>query len=770
MRRAVIYFFYLVVFVVLLFLPSAVRYLRFYGLNGVQQQEPPVYEAASIPERVPTPAASAFVDDPEVGQGLVLLDAAHDNRFELGEINYLDSRLAARGAELVPFEEGDLATALRPVSAFVVIAPMASFSEEEVLAVDDFVQRGGRLLMVGDPTRFEIVFDEEEDFDPFSYSIDTDEIALNSLANAFDLVFNGDYLYNTVHNEGNFQNILLEQAGFDESELTDGLKQLAFYGSHSIQTGPSSHPLLSADDDTWSSATDRSGGLVLAALGDRDRVLAVGDIDFLSEPYYTVYDNGRFISQVADFLVGAERDYVLGDFPYFYGDDVELIYAGDPELGPDAFDEVVALQNALRLTGRKLSLAAEAGGDADVLFAGLYNQSDDVSAILDAAGISLVIDPPVETESPAAVDEAEAGTPGDATEDVQDGDADAAVEEEEEQIRRIESSLGTVQMSGTSLILVSSEGEGRQVVVLASSADGLENALERLIKLSTSPAEPALGDCLIQDEVALCPTGISDEVVEPELVTSDQPSSEPSGPTDSESEGESGDGDTPDGGDGGDFNADLQGPISIGDSLEATLEEGQSHGWELSDGPATINIVLRAGDDVDGVLELYDESGSLLGASDSTFEGEDERLDLIQIEGDQVYTIVVRDFFMDGGSYTLDVIAVTPEELGAVDQGELTAGEPVEGVLDTDEAHAWRFTIDSPAEASIILTNGSELDGFIILFAPDGAVLQIVDETLAGEEEALIGYSLEGGGEYTVVVGEYAGGGGTYELLLDLSG
>ena len=130
MRRAVIYFFYLVIFIVLLLLPSAVRYLRFYGLDGAQQQEPPVYEPASVPARVPTPAASAFVDQPDVGRGLVLLDTAHDNRFELGEISYLDSRLAARGYELLPYEEGDLASALRPVSAFMVIAPMTTFDEE----------------------------------------------------------------------------------------------------------------------------------------------------------------------------------------------------------------------------------------------------------------------------------------------------------------------------------------------------------------------------------------------------------------------------------------------------------------------------------------------------------------------------------------------------------------------------------------------------------------------------------------------------------------
>ena len=158
-----------------------------------------------------------------------------------------------------------------------------------------------------------------------------------------------------------------------------------------------------------------------------------------------------------------------------------------------------------------------------------------------------------------------------------------------------------------------------------------------------------------------------------------------------------------------------------------------------------------------------------MAASDSTFEGEEERLDLIQIPDDQVYTIVVRDFFQDGGSYTLDLVATTPESLGAVDQGELTPGDAVNGVLEEDEKHAWTFTVDAPSEVDITLTSGPELDGLLILFAPDGTVLQIVDETLAGEEETLTGFSPEGAGEFTIVVGEYTGGGGEYTLLLELN-
>lgn len=790
MRRSVIYFFYLVLFIVLLLLPSAVRYLRYYDLQGAESQEPPVYEPASVPARVPTPAAGEYSDEPEVGQGWVLLDEAHDNRFELAEISYLDSRLSARGYELLSYEEGDLATALRPASAFVVIAPMSAFSEDEVLAISDFVNRGGRLLMVGDPTRFELIFDEEEDFDPFSYSIDTDEISLNSLANAFDLVFNGDYLYNTVDSEGNFQNIILDQAAFAENALTREVEKLAFYGSHSIQIGSASEPLLSADENTWSSATDRSGGLNLAALGGDGRVLALGDIDFLSEPYYTVFDNSRFISQMADFLVGAEREFVLTDFPFFLGDELEMVYVGDPELGPDAFDEVVELQRALRRTDRRLSLVDEPGGGVDVLYAGLYNQASEVSDLLDAAGVTLTIDPPVETEPEAEDVPAEAEPQGESETDTGDEAAEetpaeedtsaeaevpsqgdgAPVEEElpeeRDKIRRIESDLGDVQMAGTALILLAGEGERREMVVLAASAEGLENTLGRLIALGPLAAEPALDDCMLQEALALCPTGVADETVEETLITSGSPEETPPASSEEPEEEEElsgGPGEL-------ELNADVQGPIALGESVEGTLDEDQSHGWLFSQGPAVVNIVLQPGEDMDGTLELFDADGQLMAAADSAFEGEEERLELISIPDDQEYTIVVRDFFQDGGSYVLSVVAVTTEELGAVDQGELPIGESVEATLGEDEAHAWTFTIEAPAEMSLTLSNGPELDGLMILFGPDGSVLEIVDQTLTGEEESLTAYALEQLGEYTIVVRDYTNSGGDYTLLLELSG
>lgn len=766
MRRMLYYLFYVLVVFLLLALPSAVRWLGFNQLGGADRQEPPEYQVAGLEERVPTPAAAEFVDEPTVGAGQVLLDLAHDNLFSPQEISYLESRLAARGFDLVPFKDGDLGGALRPVSSLIVIAPLIDFSQQEILAVTDFVDRGGRLFLVGDPTRFNLVFQEDEaDLTPFGYEVASDQLPLNSLANAFDLNYNGDYVYNTVENEGNFRNIILKGENFIKDEaftegetftsdsLTSGLGQLVFYGSHSIEVGEDGRPLLPAGEDTWSSATDRPGDLALAAFGRADRVLAVGDVDFLTGPYYTVFDNARFIAQIADFLTADERSHSLADFPYFLDPAVDLVYLGQPELGADAFDEIIAWQGAFRQLGTELSLAKEAAAGQDTLLVGLYNQAWEVAELLDSYGVTLVIDPPIDID----LEDSAAGVELEG----EDGEAEEATPIPTPGQRLIDSPLGLVQMAGTALILFADQADQEQVVVLAASSTGLENTIDRLVDLMPVGAESTFADCLLQDSLALCPSGVADEQVEAELVTSGAPEKTDEEAAESEEVPGEGEPSAPD--------AALQGEIGLGETLEASLEPGEAHAWTFSEGPAVVNITLQPEDPMDGILELYDEDGNLIAAVDSSFTAGEEILPLIEVPTDVVYTIVVRDFFEEGGDYALSVVGITPEDLGALDQGELPVGEPVEGVLDFGEAHAWTFVIGTPTEVDLTLTSGPDLDGLLILFDPDFRVLGMADETLEGGEERLAGIALSELGNYTLVVAEYINSGGSYTLLLELA-
>ena len=478
-----------------------------------------------------------------------------------------------------------------------------------------------------------------------------------------------------------------------------------------------------------------------------------------------------------DFLTSDDRSLTLADFPYFFDEEVELVYTGDPELGPDAFDEIIAWQSAFRDTGRALSLESEASNSSGTLFVGLYNQADDVVALLATEAITLEIDPPiVEKVNQAGNHQGDDDALEDSEDDSNNEEEDATSVDEEE-VRTIHTPLGAVQMSGTALILLTEELGQPKMILLASSAEGLENSTQRLVDLMPVGAESSLDDCLLQGKLALCPTGVADEEGEARLSTSGQPdfaaeedeeSEEPvedevdtEEPSDEGDEEEAGISIIPD--------ADLQGTIGLDETIEATLEAEQAHAWLFSSGPALVNITLQPSEPIDGILELFDPDGTLMGSSDSDFTAGEERMEYVEIPDDQDYTIVVRNFYEDGGDYTLSVESVRPADIGAADQGTLESGVTGEGTLEEGVVHSWSFEIEAPTIATITMTPDPELDGLIMLFDPNDNYLVSVDDGFSGEEEQIDSLELVEPGQYTVIVAGYTFGGGSYLILLELA-
>ncbi len=205
-----------ILFLVLLALPVAGRYAHYYA--GRPPARPEVARPALDDIEVPTPPAEPYRDEIiRPGDGLVLVDMAHDNQLQMPELSVLAGRLAARGHRLTSWTGGSLEEALLEASAFLVAVPLEFYDEAQVSAVEEFVDHGGRLLLIGDPTRYHLV---EDDWGWVS-GIDSDAPYLNSLSAPFGITFVDDYLYNVRNNEGSFRNIRLNDWG--ESDLTAGL-------------------------------------------------------------------------------------------------------------------------------------------------------------------------------------------------------------------------------------------------------------------------------------------------------------------------------------------------------------------------------------------------------------------------------------------------------------------------------------------------------------------------------------------------------------------
>ena len=60
------------------------------------------------------------------------------------------------------------------------------------------------------------------------------------------------------------------------------------------------------------------------------------------------------------------------------------------------------------------------------------------------------------------------------------------------------------------------------------------------------------------------------------------------------------------------MDAENQGTISLGETIEAELEVEVSHAWTFNEGPVVIDVILESSEDLDAVLEIYDPDNNFI--------------------------------------------------------------------------------------------------------------------------------------------------------------
>ena len=469
---------FVLIAVALLLLPLAARWLYHYDV-GAGSRRPAIAQPDLSQVVEPALAARDFQDEPGAATpGIVVMDQAHDNRVRTSELAVLQARLATRGQSLEPLADAaKLGDCLRYARALIIASPGTPWKAGEIEEVARFVEKGGRLLLITDPSRYDVLYDEWGSFS----ALDADVAHINDLAARFGLFFQSDYLYNTLDNEGNYRHIRLTD--FASHPLTEGLEQVVLPGTHSIASAEEG-ALVWAGGETRSSSSERTGSLTVAALAAGGQVLGLGDLSFLQEPYNTLYDNDRFIANIADLLAGAERRYELEDFPFFFDDEVDLVYAGEPLLKADVISAASDLQDLLGERGLRPALRAEEDGDRDTVLLGLFEGAGEAGPYLSDLGVTLVVSPTGEME-----------------EDGEERAAEDDGEDAEPAVDRIEiEGVGQIPARGSALLALQEEGDRQVLLILAGGAETLVSLVGRL-------AAGNLEGCLFgQDgELALCP-------------------------------------------------------------------------------------------------------------------------------------------------------------------------------------------------------------------------------------------------------------------------
>ena len=397
----------LVVGILLLLTPLFIRSVILgYGGRPYTQAEVSNITIAATP--VPTSTPARAVDEPvahwdtELRTGPVIVDLAHGNRLTRSQFEPLASALAKRGVGLrywltgvdilsvsslqdFPDQADELASMLTNASALVVASPFFLWSEPEIKLVERFVADGGRLLLISDP---DVIGDLAQD--------------INNLAEPFGVVFNDDYLYDTVENDGNHVHVFQGQF-LDQAAVLDG-KEIVLYGVRSIsgdvtpQVRTASTTLSSMRNGLTDLTTVAIGGL--ASRSTADKVLVMGDIDVMTMPFVERYDNARLVDYVADFLAAAERSNSVTDFPAFLGREVALIFGSAAAVDAQTLLVGSKLQQRLEESGRILSLsgttvltstlANEIDTEVDLIVLADYGTTDDEMPLLADLGFRLV--------------------------------------------------------------------------------------------------------------------------------------------------------------------------------------------------------------------------------------------------------------------------------------------------------------------------------------------------------------------------------------------
>jgi len=293
-------------------------------------------------------------------RGHLLIDAAHRNNFGYAELNILLSRVSARGYSSSFYDadsQGTLSEELSQADAFLVILPVAWFSPDEIAAVLEFVEGGGKVLLVGDPGRF---------------------FQMNDLSEPLGIFFQPDYLYNLDEYDSNFREIFVRD--FEADPITTGVSEVAFYYAGSLNSaGPG---LAYTGGQTYSSISEVNDPRSPIAIGAHRNVLGVYDWTFMIPPYSGVKDNARMVSNIADFLTESERTYRLTQFPRFFQGDVDILVE-DPSLVTKA----ASMKRLLSSEGITAQLQGSENVGRDTVYLGLFSEHSSAARYLEANGI-----------------------------------------------------------------------------------------------------------------------------------------------------------------------------------------------------------------------------------------------------------------------------------------------------------------------------------------------------------------------------------------------
>lgn len=263
--------------------------------------------------------------------GTVVFDTSHSNRFNQEDVSSLTTAITQSGGE-VKFTgfSSNLNSSLEDADVFVVIDPASRYGDDDLEVIREFVDNGGRLVLVSEPNRKAL------QAQGFGVALVTRRSRITELASEFGFSFGTEYIYDMENNDGNFKNpVASATEKHADSPLLEDVEQTTMYTATSVRVDRGKVLLRTADTaQRGEGGTER--GFPVAAVNRQGNVLAVGDKTFLSDRYDSVADNDVFIARMVEFMAGADHDPRVSDVE---GADGELSDAQSGDGEPAASDD-----------------------------------------------------------------------------------------------------------------------------------------------------------------------------------------------------------------------------------------------------------------------------------------------------------------------------------------------------------------------------------------------------------------------------------------------
>ncbi|KAA3655077.1 MAG: hypothetical protein DWQ04_33730 [Chloroflexi bacterium] len=209
------------------------------------------------------------------------------------------------------------------------------------------------------------------------------------------------------------------------------------------------------------------------------------------------------------------------------------------------------------------------------------------------------------------------------------------------------------------------------------------------------------------------------------------------------------------------------GRIELGQTIQSDLPAEGKKVWQfIGTANDLVSIVLIPEGPFDAILELYSPDGIRLVGLDEGFSGDAEVISGYELPLTGEYTIIISSFAGDGGGYSLSLDEGGEDTANFHDAGDLIYGDVKQESLQANEAHAWFFNGTKDDEVEITITPlNSALDLNIWLLDPNVERLTTQDKHPAGEQERVT-FTLPQDGQYLILVSEFFGTAGDYEIEL----